>query len=155
MKEIQQLLDITESLREKYKGKLDFSLDGRLVGDIGEALVSEMFDIELFGKNYRNYDGFHRPTQKKVQIKASMAYNFSYPFNIDLEHFIAVHIKPNGNLEILYNGPGKYINKFLKDNNRKPYRNIWTAITANHLKELNDKLDESEKLPRCLSQKIE
>ena len=151
MKEIQQLLDITSSLKKEFQGKLNFSLDGRLVGDIGEALVSEMFDIELYGKNNHNYDGFHRSTKKQVQIKASMAYNFSYPFDIDLEHFIAVHIEPDGTLEVLYNGPGKYINKFLKDNNRKPYRNIWTAITANHLKELNDKLDESEKLPRYLS----
>ncbi len=79
MKEIQQLLDITSSLKKQYEGVLDFSLDGRLVGDIGEALVSEKFDIKLYGKNEKKYDGFHRPTNKKVQIKASMAYNFSYP----------------------------------------------------------------------------
>ncbi|GBF18027.1 MULTISPECIES: DUF6998 domain-containing protein [Arenibacter] len=147
MKEIQELLDITASLKERYKGKLDFSLDGRLVGDIGEALVSEKFDIELYGKNEHRYDGFHRPTNKKVQIKASMAYNFSYPHNIDLEHFIAVHLEPDGTLEVLYNGPGEYINKFLKDNNRKSYRDIWTTITANHLRELDRKLKHSDRLP--------
>ncbi|MEQ8422679.1 MAG: hypothetical protein RIB64_21915 [Arenibacter algicola] len=147
MKEIQELLDITASLKERYKGKLDFSLDGRLVGDIGEALVSEKFDIELYGKNEHRYDGFHRPTKIKVQIKASMAYNFSYPYNIDLEHFIAVHLEPDGTLEVLYNGPGKYINKFLKDNNRKSFRDIWTTITANHLRELDRKLKHSDRLP--------
>lgn len=146
MKEIQELLDITAALKERYKSKLDFSLDGRLVGDIGEALVSKKFDIELYGKNEHRYDGFHRPTNKKVQIKASMAYNFSYPYNIDLEHFIAVHLEPDGTLEVLYNGPGKYINKFLKDNNRKSYRDIWTTITANHLRELDAKLKPSERL---------
>lgn len=146
MKEIQQLLNITASLKAQYEGKLDFSLDGRLVGDIGEALVSAKFDIELYGKNEPTYDGFHRPTNKKVQIKSSMAYNFSYPYDVDLEHYIAVHIEPDGSLEVLYNGPGKYINKFLKDNQRKSYRKIWTAITANHLRELNKVVKDSEKL---------
>jgi hypothetical protein len=147
MKEIQQLLDITASLKEQYEGKLDFSLDGRLVGDIGEALVSKLFDIELYGKNIPTYDGYHRPTNKKVQIKSSMAYNFSYPYNIDLEHYIAVHIEPDGKLEILYNGPGDKINKFLKDKKRKSYRNIWTAITANHLRKLDSEVKDWERLP--------
>lgn len=119
MKEIQLLLDITASLKARYIGKLDFSLDGRLVGDIDEALVREMFDLEIYGGNKHKYDGYHRPTGKKVQIKSSMRYNFSYPFDVNLQHFIAVHIEPNGTLEVIYNGPGKYINKFLKDNNRK------------------------------------
>lgn len=66
MKEIQQLLDITASLKKQYKDKLDFSLDGRLVVDIGEALVSEKFDIKLYGKNERTYDGYHRPSKKNV-----------------------------------------------------------------------------------------
>ena len=148
MKEIQQLLNITVSLKERYKGKLDFTLDGRLVGDIGEALVSEMFDIEIYGGNKHNYDGCHRPTNKQVQIKASMAYNFSYPFDIDLEHYIAVHIEPDGTLEVLYNGPGKYVNTFLKDKKRKSYRDIWTTITANHLRQLDSNLQPSERLPK-------
>lgn len=148
MKEIQQLLDITASLKKQFEGKLDFSLDGRLVGDIGEALVSEKFDIELYGKNEHRYDGFHRLTNKKVQIKASMGYNFNYhyPFNVDLEHYIAVHINTDGSLEVIDNGPGKYINQFLKDNNRKSYRDIWTTIAASHLRQLDAKLNSSQRL---------
>ena len=34
MKEIQQLLDITASLKEKYNNKLDLTMDGRLFSDI-------------------------------------------------------------------------------------------------------------------------
>lgn len=86
---------------------------------------------------------------KKVQIKASMAYNFSYPYNVDLEHYIAVHIEPDGELEVLYNGPGKYLNTFLKEGNRKSYRNIWTTVTANNLRALNKKLDKYEQLPEA------
>jgi acylphosphatase len=84
-----------------------------------------------------------------------MAYNFSYAYNIDLEQYIAVHIEPDGELEVLYNGPGRYINKFLKDIKRKSYLNMWTTITANHLRELNSKLKESERLPEITAKKKE
>ncbi|MBW8198897.1 DUF6998 domain-containing protein [Flagellimonas abyssi] len=67
MKEIQQLLDITQSLKRQFEGRLDFSLDGRLVGDIGEALVSERFDIELYGKNKHRYDGYHHLPEKRFK----------------------------------------------------------------------------------------
>jgi len=125
---------------------LNFSLDGKLVGDIGEALVSEKFDIDLYSENAHVYDGEQRSTKKKVQIKASMAYNFSYPFDKDLDHYIAVHIEPTGELEVLYNGPGKPINDFLKSRKRKTYRDIWYTITANHLRMLNDDVEEKDRI---------
>lgn len=146
MKEIQQLLDITSSLKKKYKDKLDFSLDGRLVGDIGEAIVSEKFDIELYPKNHPVYDGFHRQTKKEVQIKASMAYIFSYPFNKDLEHYIAVHLRNTGKLEVIYNGPGKPVHNFLKAKKRKSYKRIWYTINVNHLIELNSQVRDEDRL---------
>jgi len=37
MKEIKQLLEITQRLREQYKR--GFTLDGKLVGDIGNVLT--------------------------------------------------------------------------------------------------------------------
>lgn len=146
MKEIKQLLSITNRLKNRYGGILSFSLDGRLVGDIGEALVSELYDIELYGTNVPHYDGVCRKTNKKVQIKASMKYNFSYPFGIDLEHYIAVHIRVDGNLDVIYNGPGKPIHDFLKQNKRKPYRNIWYGISTKHLQYLNSLVQDQDRL---------
>ncbi len=147
MKEIKQLLEITNLLKVQYEGKLIFSLDGRLVGDIGEALVSDRFGIELYGKNNYMYDGIHKPSGKEVQIKASMAYNFSYPYDKDLQHYIAVHIEPNGELEIMYNGPGKPIHDFLKSRNRKSYRKIWYTISKKQLLELYEGVPYSDRIP--------
>lgn len=146
MKEIKQLLEITASLKKQYEDKLNFSLDGRLVGDIGEALVSEKFDIELYSQNAHVYDGEQRGTNKKVQIKSSMKYNFNYPFDKDLDHYIAVHIESTGELEVLYNGPGKPIHDFLKSKKRKTYRDIWYTITANHLRMLNKQVKEEDRI---------
>ena len=146
MKEVQLLLDITTSLRKQFDGKLDFSLDGRLVGDIGEALVSKIFGIQLYGKNNPDYDGEQIGTKKKVQIKSSMAYNFSYPFNKVLDYYMAVHVEPDGSLEIVYNGPGRYVHEFLKAKKRKSYRNIWYSISPSHLRELDSRVLDSERI---------
>lgn len=150
MKEIQQLLKITTSLKKQYKDKLNFSLDGRLVGDIGEALVSEKFDIELYSQNAQTYDGEQRGTKKKVQIKASMKYNFNYPFDKDLDHYIAIHIEPSGELDVIYNGPGKPINDFLKANKRRTYRDIWYTVTANHLRMLDEQVKEEDRIKEVI-----
>lgn len=146
MTEIKQLLRITERLREKYDEKLDFPLDGRLVGDIGEALVSEKFDIELYGKNAQVYDGIQRRTNKRVQIKSSLKYNFSYPFNKDLDYYIAVHIESGGGLEIIYNGPGKIVHDFIKERKRKTYKDIWYTVAASHLRMLNEMVKEEDRI---------
>jgi len=82
----------------------------------------------------------------KVQLKSSMGYNFSYPFNKNLEHFIAVHINTDGTPEVLYNGPGKPIHDFLKKRKRKTYKDIWYTITANHLRELDKNIPIQDKL---------
>lgn len=95
------------------------------------------FSQSYKGKNAHTYDDFQRGTNKKVQIKSSMAYNFSYPYDCDLDFYIAAHIEPDSRLEILYNGPGKVIHDFLKAEKRKSYKNIWYSITASHLRMLN------------------
>ncbi|GHA47556.1 hypothetical protein GCM10007103_30620 [Salinimicrobium marinum] len=146
MVEIKELLRITDNLRMKYDDKLDFSLDGRLVGDIGEALVSEKYDIELHGKNAQVYDGYQRGTNKKVQIKSSFKYNFNYPYSKDLDYYIAVHIEPDGELEVIFNGPGKIVHDFLKGRKRKTYKDIWYTISANHLKMLNEMVKEEDRI---------
>ena len=49
---------------------LKFTLDGRLVGDIGEALALEHFDLELPPKRTKGVDALTASGQS-VQIKAS------------------------------------------------------------------------------------
>jgi hypothetical protein len=57
MKEINELLVITQKLREKYKkyGR-QFTLDGKLVGDIGEVLAAEKYGLDLLGENEPMHD---------------------------------------------------------------------------------------------------
>ena len=71
--EIQPLLAARAQLRLRYaSSELGFTLDGNLVGDIGEAVASELFGIELARRCGPAIDGFAPgPKRKSVQVKAS------------------------------------------------------------------------------------
>ena len=113
MQEIQQLLAITKALKKKYKHhNKSFTLDGKLVGDIGEVLVAEHYGLTLYGNNKEVYDGFVTGDEsKQVQIKAS--FNNYFYFTKDLlnipKYFIAVKLNEDGSFEEVYNGLGVLI----------------------------------------------
>lgn len=68
---IAKLVEARNFLREEYsKHYLKFTLDGNLVGDIGEAIAVDMFGIELSKSNTAGIDGF-APDGRSVQIKAT------------------------------------------------------------------------------------
>jgi hypothetical protein len=68
---IRELVGVRNRLREHYKeAHLKFTLDGNLVGDIGEAIARELFGIRLSDRNGTGVDG-HAPDGRSVQVKAS------------------------------------------------------------------------------------
>jgi len=148
MKEIKQLLEITSLLREKYKHhKKNFTLDGKLVGDIGEVLVSEKYGIELYSENAIIHDGREIATGREVQIKSSFK-NYSYfPYRDVPQYFLSVNILENGELEELFNGPGQYIvDNYIKAYNLKAYNETFYTLSKGVLQKLNKMVSESDKI---------
>jgi hypothetical protein len=148
MKEIKQLLKITNNLRTKYNkyGK-NFTLDGKLVGDIGEVLTAEKYSIELYEENKPVHDGYEKATNKEVQIKASFKGNCLFPYDHVPDYFLSMQIDEEGQVTELYNGTGQ----FLKDNyiikrNLKGYKKSYYTLTKGILLELNEKVPESDKI---------
>lgn len=134
--ELESLFEITKQLRNKYDRS--FPLDGRLVGDIGEALVKRDYCVELYPENNEKYDAYEVGKIKRdIQIKSSMKYNFSFPYDHCPDYYLAVHINEDSTLEEIYNGDGKTILKYLKDNNRLAYKNSYYTLTIGILKGLN------------------
>lgn len=90
-----------------YTG-LSFTLDGKLVGDIGEAVVSEAFGIKLCEKRTAGIDG-HAPDGRSVQIKATGLLKGGPAFTPGegvAEHLIFVRIDfSEGRAVVIYNGP--------------------------------------------------
>ena len=68
---VTDLVAARNRLREHYKSAgLKFTLDGNLVGDIGEAVAAELFGIELVQANGTGIDG-HAADGRSVQVKAT------------------------------------------------------------------------------------
>jgi hypothetical protein len=68
---IAELVLSRNRVRDHYKSAdLFFTLDGNLIGDIGEAVAAELFGIKLSIRNGTGIDG-HAPDGHSVQIKAT------------------------------------------------------------------------------------
>ena len=148
MKEISQILKITQALRDKYShlGK-QFTLDGKLVGDIGEVLVSEKYGIELYDENAPIHDGYEIATGRKVQIKSSFKYYSYFPYGDVPEYFLSVNISENGDLEELFNGPGRYIvEHYIVARKLKPYRKTFYTLSKGVLLKLNEQVPKEDKI---------
>lgn len=99
-------------LRESYRHTtLNFTLDGRLVGDIGEVIASEMFGIKLCETRTPGVDGnaVLKGRQVSVQVKAtgSMTAGPAFtPGKGEAEHLIFLQFDfERGIGRVAYNGP--------------------------------------------------
>lgn len=152
MKEIQQLLAITKQLRDnpKYQGR-KFSLDGKLVGDIGEVLAAEKYGLELLSENAFKHDAIEKATGRNIQIKASFKGYSYFPYGDDKipDYFLAVNINEKGELEELFNGPGQYIvDNYIKDRKLKHYKETFYTLSKGVLQRLNSRVPDEDKIKR-------
>lgn len=140
------LFEITAALRSAH-GR-SFPLDGRLVGDIGEALAKRDYCIELYPENNAVYDAYELDTNKKIQIKSSMKYNFSFPHDHCPDYYLALHINEDSSLEEVYNGNGAIILNYIKENKLKAYKNSYYTLTKGILKKLNSKVETQNRIKK-------
>jgi len=141
--EIEELFKIILKLRKKFNER-KFTLDGRLVGDIGEIIAQNNYKIKLYKKQMPIYDA-DSYDGKKVQIKATFLNKISFPCDPTRvpNYLIAIKLFPNGEYEEIYNGPGDIVYNLIKD--RKVNRKGYQLINIARLKEIkipkNEKID--------------
>ncbi len=73
---IRAIFEATVSLHGAFSKKR-FTIDGRLVGDIGEVLVELDYDLILFDKQMKDYDAV-TPDNRMVQIKATFKNSLTF-----------------------------------------------------------------------------
>jgi hypothetical protein len=93
------------ALRNAYSRK-KFTIDGRLVGDIGEVVAATYYDISLYDVQKPGHDG-HTSDGKKVQVKAT--FKESLTFSSVPDYYLGIKLFENGKYEEIFNGPGKVI----------------------------------------------
>lgn len=130
-----ELLSSVKKLETHYsKHNKKFTLDGRLLGDIGEILCGEMYDISLYTSIKRNYDAAYK--SKGVQIKATMKGNIGFPTTNIPDYFLAIRINKDGSFDELYNGSGKFLYDKMNLKERKTKERL-CVLSLNQLIEIN------------------
>lgn len=99
---VQQLIGIVKELEKDFPGR-HFTLDGHLVGSIGEVMASYYYGIELYAASAIAHDG--EIDGKQIQIKITQQEDIV--INHEPEYLIALYLNKNGNVYEIYNGPGK------------------------------------------------
>ena len=137
--QVQKLVEIVAELEAEFPGR-HFTLDGHLVGSIGEVMAAYYYGIELYRASAEIHDG--EIEGRKVQIKISQQDDIV--INHEPDYLIVLYMKKNGNIYEVYNGPGKLpwenASKKRQHNNRH--------MRVNKLMELDKDVVEAEQIKR-------
>lgn len=114
-----------------------FTLDGRLVGDIGELLVAAHYQIELCGTQKAGYDGFRldkgeAKERYPVEIKCRRA-STNMTFPKAPAHLIVVKMSEDWTTwTVLFNGDGRIVEeltrKKLREREQRGARDMKSAF---------------------------
>lgn len=140
---VRQMLAIVERLCSAYPQKR-FTLDGRLVGDIGEVLVEAAYDLKLFEDLKRHHDGTSSDG-RCVQIKATMKHALTFPADHVPDYYLGVKIGSDGTFEEIFNGPGAIAAGVVK-NRARPKTNLH-AVSLSALRKLQATVREEDRIP--------
>ena len=141
---VKQMLGIIRLLQKAYPKK-KFTLDGRLVGDLGEILVEGAYDVELFEGLQKHHDG-QSSDGRLVQIKATMKNSLTFPVDHIPHYYLGIKIHSDGSFTEIFNGPGSVAWEAVK--NRKPTKTNLHSIGITALKRLNEKVKRSDRIPK-------
>ncbi len=143
-KAIKDLLQIVEQLHTEFPKKR-FTLDGRIVGDLGEILVEQEYELTLYDGLEAHHDG-ETPNGRKVQIKATMKKALTFPIDHIPEYYLGIKIHPDGSITEIFNGPGDVAAEAVK--NRVPTKNGLHMITLSALQRLNEAVNDNDRIAK-------
>ena len=139
---IKQLYSTVGALESMFPGR-HFTPDGHMVGSIGECLVADAYGLELQTASNKGFDAI-TCDGKEVEIKATQSK--SVGFRSEPAHTIIIKILPNGTFEEAYNGPGDLV--WQQFSGKKMPSNGQFQISLNKLRELNNQVSDSSRVPR-------
>jgi hypothetical protein len=140
---IQKLYQITDTLNKEFASEgRRFTLDGHLLGSIGEVLAAFAFDLRLDPPSKKGHDA-RTKDGKRVQIKLT-AVDSSISLNDEPDFLIALQLSDE-RLDDVYNGPGAIVWK----NCGKRQKNNQCSITLRKLRRLNETVTNPIRLMRA------
>jgi hypothetical protein len=141
---VRQMLRIVDQLCSAYPKKR-FTLDGRLVGDIGEVLVEAAYDLTLFEDVKRHHDG-QSSDGRLVQIKATMKAALTFPVDHVPNYYLGIQVHSDGSFTEVFNGPGAIAWEAVRG--RAPTKTNLHSIAIGALRKLQAKVQPEDRIPR-------
>ena len=152
---IAQLLEARNSVRKHYESilraqgsqvELKFTLDGNLVGDIGEAIATELFGVTLVAKKATEGIDGHARDGRTVQVKATgtkrgPAFRQTET-RADHLLFFCLDFE-TGTGSVAYNGPEHYVMKYLPE--------VFAGqrmVSRGLIQRADEQVQDAERLPR-------
>ena len=100
--EVAHLYQIVKQLEELYPGR-PFTLDGHLVGSLGEVIAKQHFGLALYPPSHPAHDA-RAPDGKEVQIKLTGGKQIA--LREEPDYLLVLRIVNPTHAEVIYNGPG-------------------------------------------------
>lgn len=138
---IRRLYSIVQELENAHPRR-HFTLDGHLVGSIGEVYASEHYGLTLYEASHPTHDAWvtRDPEPKRqVQIKATQRDRVALSGRPD--YLIVLRISQEGEFEEVYNGPGEPTWKRGEDNGRQ------YQVSLSRLRKLNAQVADEDRIP--------
>ena len=140
---IKKLLEIVQGLQREYPYKR-FTLDGRLVGDIGEIIVQDMYEVELSKGLQKHHDGV-ASDGRQVQIKTTMQNSLTFPCDHIPDYYLAIKIHSDDQVTEIFNGPGIVAYEAVK--NRKQTKTNLHSVDIKAFISLNSIVKFEDRIP--------
>ena len=135
---IQDLFRTVCELESRYPGR-KLSIDGHLLGSIGEVIAAEYYGLTLLPNSSERHDAKDRQG-RLIQIKATQIDRIS--ISSEPDYLIVIQITSDGNWSEIYNGTGSRV----WNNAGKMQKNGQRPISIAKLKLLMKSVSDDEKI---------
>jgi len=99
---LDDLYTAADGLERLFPGR-KFTLDGHLVGSVGEVVAAYMFELDLNPASTMGHDA-KAPDGKNVEIKLTQGKTVAIRHEPD--HLLVLHRPKGGPMRVVFNGPG-------------------------------------------------
>lgn len=129
-----ELNNLISGLNSEYERH--FTLDGHLIGSIGEVLASYYYGIELATASEKTHDG--TVDGKKVQIKITQ--RSAVVIKDKPDYLLVLRLDDNGDVFEVFNGPGKIAFKVASKKDNYNHRHMQINCLAKQSRMVEDSL---------------
>ena len=99
---LRTMISIVSELEEIFPGR-SFTLDGHLIGSIGEVMAAYYYGVELYKASTETHDGI--VNGREVQIKITQQDNVTISEKPD--YLLVLYLTKSGDIYEVYNGCGQ------------------------------------------------